>query len=401
MPVRTSRGASARLSIPAPVARGTAKVAMKFPRLVGLPWLAGLSAVTALALTTTAAMSLLAPLPVTRPAALEWVARGSGLLTALALTVTMLIGFATSWRSAFSAAGRATAGRLRDGMSLAVLAIGAVHGVALVVIAVSEQRAELLFAVSSGLVGLLVALMIGSRRVRMGVRPFRWEFVRRAAYAVFVIALVHNAIAAPGVVQDAMRWFYLLTGLAVAGDGVVRIALGRSRQEDDATAAVAANIPMALGEEMGGSHEQVDLPTYLSKSIRTARDEHEQVSIYFIDLTSLAAFERSVQPGIERIRDRSRQRDFIAIDGSTVILVRRARFAARDQSVVSTQIFALASPPSVEPGQRTGVRIGVASFPSDGIEPGKLVAKAAGAMKEAVRTGGLASAEGAVTRAIA
>jgi hypothetical protein len=376
------------------------ELAMNLPRLVGLPWLSGLTVVTALALAATAALSLVSPLPAGRPPALEWTARGSGLLTALALTVTMLIGFTTAWPGAFSAGGRVTAGRVRDAMSVAVLAIGAVHGVALAVIAAREQRPELLFAVISGLVGIAVALVIGSRRVRQGVRPFRWEFVRRAAYAVFVIALVHNAIAAPGVVQDAMRWLYLLTGLAVAGDGVVRVALGRSRQEDEVAAAVEANIPIALGEEVG-SHKKVDLPTYLRKSIQVARDEREQVSVYFVDLTTLASFERSVQPAIDRIRARSRKRDFIAIDGTTLILVRRARFAARDQKVVSTQLHMLATPPDIEPGRRTGIRIGTASFPNDGLEPGKLVTKAAGAMCEEVREGGLAHAEGAVSRAVA
>lgn len=373
---------------------------MKFPRLVGLPWLAGLSTVTALALTATAALTLISPLPPARPAPLEWAARGSGLLTALALTVTMLIGFATSWRSAFSDSARVAAGRVRDAMALTVLIIGGAHGAALVVIAVREQRAELLFAVISSLVGISIALVIGSRRVRRGVRPFRWEFVRRAAYAVFVIALVHNAITGPGVVQDAMRWLYLLTGLAVAGDGVVRVALGRSRQESEVAAALEANIPIALGEEIG-SNEKVDLPTYLRKAIRSARDEREQVSIYFVDLAPLVPIERSVQPAIDRLRARSRKRDFIAIDGTTLILVRRARFAARDQSVVSTQLFALATPPNIEPDRRTGVRIGVASFPNDGLEPPKLVAKAAGAMKEAVREGSLAQAEGIGMRAIA
>ena len=373
--------------------------AMKLPRLVGLPWLAALSAVTALALTVTSALALASPLPAARPAPLEWVARGSGLAAVVALTLTMCIGFAVSWPHAFTSSGRRTAGRVRDALSLGVLLLGAVHGGALAVIAFREHQSGLLIGVLSGLVGIVVALAIGSRRVRNGIRPFRWEFVRRAAYAVFVIALVQNAIAGPGVVQDAMRWLYLITGIAVAGDGIVRVALGRSRHEADVAAAVEANVPIALGEEIGGSDEKVDLPTYLRKAVRAARDEHEQLSVYFVDLTPLAAVEQSVQPAIKRIRDRSRRRDFVAIDGTTLILVRRARFAARDQQVVMSQLFELATPAGHE--GRTGVRIGVASFPKDGLEPAKLVGVAAAAMKEAPPQGGLARADGAVRRSVA
>jgi hypothetical protein len=309
----------------------------------------------------------------------------------------MAIGFLRYWIRPTRVALFRRTGWARDAMAAAVLALGAGHLVAIAEIARWDGRVGPRVVVAGGIVAALVALAFTSRRVREAVHPLSWGFVRRGAYGVFVVALVQTAVAGPGFLEAALRWLYFATGIAVAGNGVARVVVGRHREEVVETE--GHPLPNALGEEIGGAPRPVDLLRYLRDALRAARDDGEQVSIYVVDLASASAIETSVQPAVERIRARARRRDFIAIDGASLILVRRAKYAARDTQVVSDQLRALARPPAHD--GHTPARVGVASFPNDGWEPGLLVRSAVNAMQGARPEGGIAHAEGVISRAVA
>ncbi len=371
---------------------------MRLPRFRGVPWLPALSAVTAVALTATAAAALAQPIPGGRPPALEWFSRGSGFAASVALSATMAIGFVRWWIRPTRVTLVRRTGHLRDAMAAAVLALGGAHLLAIAEIARADGRLGPRVVVAGGILAALVALLLVSRRLRSALHRPTWDFVRRAAYVVFVIALVQTAIAGPGFVETALRWLYLATGVAVAGNGIVRIVLGRHREADD-PAPGSVPVPNALGEEIGGEPRRVDLVAYLRDSIRFARDIGEHVAVFVVDLAPVVAIEGSPQPAIDRIRSRARRRDFIAIDGVTLILVRRARFAGRDAHVVGEQLLLLARPAGRD--GRSPARVGVAAFPKDGWEPALLLKNAVGAVHEAESDGGVAHAEGVIRRAVA
>lgn len=226
-----------------------------------------------------------------------------------------------------------------------------------------------------GLLAVAAALVIGSRCLRGRVRAMRWKLPRRAACAVFVAALIYNAVAGPGVLQSALRWLYMLTGIVVAGDGIVRVVLGRCQRERRQHETDEAMLPRPLGEETGGMSRKVDLVIYLRSALRQTRDAGEQLSVFFVDLAAVGAAGGSIEKPMERIRARSRRRDFIASDSATLVLVRRAKYAVRD-----AQLAALAVPTADEEG--TPVRIGVASYPKDGRDPAAIIRYATEAMRD-------------------
>src|SRR4030088_3229462 len=100
---------------------------MRHSKLAGIPWLAALSNITATALTATTVIALFTPVPASRLPLIEWIGRGSGLATSLALVATMLLGFIATSPFVSDASTRERAAHARDLVIVFVVSLGAVH----------------------------------------------------------------------------------------------------------------------------------------------------------------------------------------------------------------------------------------------------------------------------------
>lgn len=189
-------------------------------------------AAVVLILGLTAAASVIATAPPGEVALAWWLARTSGALCYVALSIAMAMGLLVSIRTDSNA--RLQRGRVfsaHEAASAAALVTIGVHVLAVVWVVLSGERGVALMAPGAAATAVLATVGTGltyaSRGLLSRLSPSIWRLMHRSVFVAYLLAVTHAGLAAPGLIESHVRWAYLLLGATLAGAVLTRALLAR------------------------------------------------------------------------------------------------------------------------------------------------------------------------------
>ena len=369
------------------------------------PGLAVPALAAALALHLIALFSVFAPTPGGGSALLWGLSRGTGVLAYGALALAMALGLMVSFRGLTGALEQRRIYRLHEQLAVVVVLATVVHALAAIGLELIEGGVIHPLAGTLGVLGLAGALLLWAQGALMRRLPAqRARIIHRAAYAIFLGALGHAALAGPGVVEAPVRWLYLLVGSALAGAALFRFlfkaldsALAAEPESREPGAAIDDD---AVLDQLTGLPLRDSFDDRLQAAIKRARAHREPVVVLYvaIDYEATAGAQNGAHAASDAMRDGAariqaivRGRDLLARMGEDEFaIVSEGATAGRNAEQVAERMLEAVAAPSGSDSDTPALAasVGVAVYPNDGWEAESLVQSATMAMYRARVEGG-------------